>query len=756
MRTPADETAFYYPNLHTDSLGQVSIRFTVPEGLTEWRFLGFAHTASMDFGLLDAKTRTVKEFMVQPNLPRYVRAGDEAVLSASLVNLSMETVAGKAWMELSDPVTGHVVYRKGQDFEVAEGNSGTVRFAYKVSDKYDVLVCQIWAEAGDASDGEQHYLPVLSDREWVTETIPVQLNGEGSMTVSLKDLFNGQSRTAKDKRLTVELTANPVWYAVQALPAVSVPTSDDALSWMTAYYANALSRKLVSDNPQIATVLGTWKKQPESDTWLSNLQKNTDLKGLLLEETPWLSEAADETTRKRNLALLLDENTMDNRLQTAVRKLKSLQGQDGGWSWYPGMEGNRYTTTEVVKQLARLIALQVPLDEPMKQMYRQAQKFLSGQLQDEYQEMRKVEKQTGKRPRPSDEAIVYLYVCSLDASAKQLVKQEILDYFLETLQKKVRPVDCSILDKARIAVVLQAFGKRQMAMEWLQSVREYSVYTPEMGRYYDTPKAVYSWCSYRIPTQVAAMEAIRALDSDEQVLAEMKQWLLKQKQVQAWQTPVATADALYALLSDNQGSLTEGKMEIQAGTVKVNTASDAIGYVRETLPEESVGVQTVKVTKTGTGLGWGAVYAQYSEQMSALKQGTGSGLTIERKLLKDGKEVDEHTVLRMGDRLTVRLTVRADRDMDFVQITDSRAACMEPIEQLSGYSWQTGISYYRVSKDAATQFFMDRMRKGVYAIDYDVYLDRIGTYVGGMATVSSVYAPEYGDRTGGLAVTVSD
>lgn len=756
LRTPSDETAFYYPDLYTDSLGQISIRFTVPEGLTEWRFLGFAHTKSMDFGLMDAKTRSVKEFMVQPNLPRYVRTGDEAVLSASLVNLSMETVAGKAWMELSDPVSGRVVYRKGQDFEVAEGNSGTVRFAYKVSDKYDVLVCRIWAEAGDVSDGEQHYLPVLSDRQWVTETIPVQLNGEGSVTVSLKELFNGQSRTAKDKRLTVELTANPIWYAVQALPTVGVPASDDAISWMTAYYANVLSRKLVTDNPQIATVLEVWKKQPESDTWLSSLQRNTDLKGLLLEETPWLSEAADETTRKRNLAQLLDANTMNNRLQTAIRKLESLQGKDGGWSWYPGMEGNRYTTTEIVKQLARLTALQVPLDEPMKQMYRQAQKFLGGQLLEEYQDMREVEKKTGKRPRLSNEAIIYLYICSLDASAQQQIKRETLNYLLETLQEKVLPVDCSILDKAHIAVILQAFGKQKSAMEWLQSVREYSVYTPEMGRYFDTPKAVYSWCSYRIPTQVAAMEAIRALNPDEQALAEMKQWLLKQKQVQAWQTPVATADALYALLSDNQGSLTEGKMEMQAGAVKVNTASDAIGYVRETLPEKSVGIQTVKVTKTGAGLGWGAVYAQYSEQMAVLKEGAGNGLTIERNLLKDGKEVNENTVLRMGDRLTVRLTVRADRDMDFVQITDSRAACMEPVEQLSGYGWQAGLSYYRVPKDAATQFFMDRVRKGVYTIDYDVYLDRIGTYVGGMATVGSVYAPEYGDRTGGLTVTVSE
>ena len=756
LRTPADETAFYYPNLHTDSLGQVSIRFTVPEGLTEWRFLGFAHTASMDFGLLDAKTRTVKEFMVQPNLPRYVRAGDEAVLSASLVNLSMETVAGKAWMELADPVTGRVVYRKGQDFEVAEGNSGTVRFAYKVSDKYDVLVCRIWAEAGNASDGEQHYLPVLSDREWVTETIPVQLNGEGSVTVSLKDLFNGQSRTAKDKRLTVELTANPTWYAVQALPAVGVPESDDALSWMTAYYANVLSRKLVTDNPQITHALETWKQQPESETWLGNLQKNTDLKGLLLDETPWLSEAADETARKRNLALLLDVNAMDDRLQTAVRKLENLQGQDGGWSWYPGMESNRYTTTEMAKQLARLTALQAPLDEPMKQMYRQALKFLSTQLQKEYGQIRETEKQTGTRPGLSDEAITYLYICSLDTFAKQQVKAEVLNYCLETLQEKVRPVDCSILDKARIAVILQALGKRQTAMEWLQSVREYSVYTPEMGRYYDTPKAVYSWCSYRIPTQVAAMEAIRLLAPDEQTLAEMKQWLLKQKQVQSWETPVATADALYALLTGNPSLQAGGMMEAQAGEVKVNTGTDAIGYVRATLPEKAVGVPAVKITKTGTGLGWGAVYAQYTENTEALKQNRAGGLSIVRQLLKDGKEVTEDTPLRLGDKLTVRLTVRADRDMDFVQITDGRAACMEPQEQLSGYRWQAGISCYRVSKDASTRFFIDRLRKGTYTIDYEVYLDRMGTYVGGTATVGSVYAPEFSARTGSLTVQVGE
>ena len=758
LRTPSDETAFYYPDLHTDSLGQVSIRFTVPEGLTEWRFLGFAHTESMEFGLMDARTRTVKEFMVQPNLPRYVRVGDEAVLSASLVNLSMETVAGKAWMELSDPVSGQVICREGQAFEVAEGNSGTVRFTYKVADKYDVLVCRIWADAGDSSDGEQHYLPVLSDREWVTETIPVQLNGEESVTVSLKSLFNGQSRTAADKRLTVELTANPIWYAIQALPVVGTPASDDAISWMTAYYTNALSKKLVADYPQIAVVLETWKKQPDSETWLSNLQKNTDLKGLLLEETPWLSEAEDETDRKRNLAVLLDENAMESRLQAALRKLESLQGKDGGWSWYPGMDGNRYVTTEMVKQLARLIDLQVPQDEAMKQMYRHAQKFLGEQLLEEYQEMREVEKRTGTRPLLSDEAIVYLYVCALDASAKQQVKLEVLNYFLETLQQKVRPVDCSILDKARIAVVLKAFGKQQAAMEWLQSVREYTVYSPEMGRYYDTPKAVYSWCSYRIPTQVAAMEAIRRLAPDEQMLAEMKQWLLKEKQVQAWPTPVATADALYALLGDETRIQAGGEMKAQAGGVMVSTASDAVGYVRETLPEKATDVPVVKVTRTGSGWGWGAVYAQYTEQLDAMEQGNGSGngLTIQRKLLKEGKEIDEHTPLRMGDRLTVCLTVRADRDMDFVQITDGKAACMEPVEQLSGYRWQAGVGYYQVSRDASMQFFIDRLRKGVYTIRYEVYLDRSGTYRGGTAVASSVYAPEFRARTGSLTIRVND
>lgn len=754
LRNNFSETAFFYPYLRTDSLGKVSFSFVSPEALTEWRFQGFAHTQEMDYGQISSSARTSKDFMVQPNLPRFLRMGDEAKIPVSLVNLSMEDVSGTLTLRMYDPVTDRLVFFSTQKFSVKEGQSSAASFTYHVNDRYDVLVCKITADAGKFSDGEQHYLPVLTDKQWITETLSLQLNGKEGVTVKTENLFNGQSRTASGKRLTVELTANPDWYAVQALPVVGNPLTDDAVAWATAYYANRLAGVLVEANPAISRVFESWKKSgKDQETLMSNLEKNSDLKDLLLAETPWVAEAADEAEQKRRIALLFDLNGMSSRLQQAADKLRTLQLTDGSWSWYKGMKGSRYITTQTVELMARLKAMNISLTDGMEAQYGRALGYLRKEVKKVYEQMRIQERENNIQVRPDEQIVKYLYICALDETARKQADKEINTYFLARLTN--RSAECSIYEKSLLAVIMHAYGQKRQAELLLQSVKEYMLATPEMGRYFDTSKAGYSWNSYKIPTQVAAMEAIWRIAPDQHLLGDMKQWLLKQKQVQVWDSPLATADAVYAFLGMGGNRLqASGSLKARIGSKTLVTPDDALGYVRQTYTGADTEVSRIAVVKSGEGLSWGAVYAQYLEDMIRVRPFRTNGLGIVREYWLGDEQVSASTRLKPGDKLTVRLTVKADRDMDFVQIKDERASCMEPAVQLSGYHWNGGIGYYQVNKDASTEFFIDQMRKGTYVLEYTVYLDRPGTYQAGIATIQSAYAPELNGHTDGVELTI--
>lgn len=754
LRENFAETAFFYPNLRTDSLGNVSIVFTVPDALTEWKLWGFAHTQDVDYCTFSAKAKSSKRFMVQPNLPRFVRKGDKTVIAASLINMAMEGVNGTAHIQLLDPVTEKEVFHASQKFTVGEGETQTVRFAFTVPDNYDVLVCKVMADAGNYTDGEQHYLPVLTDKQWVTETIPVQLNGAGEKEVGLKDVFNHQSPTATDRKLTVELTANPDWYVVQALPVVGNPTQDDALSLASAYYANALATEIVKQNPRIQEVFKMWQIQGgDKQTLLSNLEKNQDLKNVLIEETPWLKEAGSEKEQKYRIAMLFDLNAMNANQQNVLTKLQGLQLDGGAWSWFKGMYPNRYITTQITEMMARLKAMGVKPETAMNTMYTSALNYLKKEVNEEYKQMKQAERNGMKSVIPSNQTIHYLYICALDSDAEKKADKSINAYMVSKLTD--RSASYSIYDKAIIATVMQKQNKTDEAKILIQSVKEYSVSTPEMGRYYDTPKAYYSWNSYKIPTQVAAMEAIQRIAPDTLFLNEMKQWLLKQKQVQGWNTPVATADAIYAFLclSGNKLNVT-GSMKARIGKEELVTPDDILGYTRKSYTGKDTQTKTVKVSKQGGGIGWGAVYAQYLEDMDKIQDAKGNGVSISRAYYVNGKSVTPKTVLHIGDKITVRLTVKADRDMDFIHIKDGRASCMEPDEQISGYRWMNGLGAYQISRDASTEFFIDQLRKGTHTLEYTVHLDRSGTYQTGIATVQSAYAPEFGGHTSGETLTV--
>ncbi len=752
LRENFAETAFYYPHLHTDSTGTVTMSFVMPDALTKWNFNGFVHTKEMDYGFVKASFTTSKPFMVQPNMPRFVRVGDNSSISSSLINMSDGDISGKVTMTISNPISGKVVYSGTNDFNVREDETGVVTFNYKVTEGIDVLVCTIMAEAGEFSDGERHYLPVLSDKQLIVENVPVQLRGDETKTVDTGKLFNGGSQTATNKRLTVEMTANPQWHVIQALPVLGTPSSDDAMSWAAALYANSLSLHIVKSNPKIKQVFDTWVLQGKGDKdFWSELSKNEELKNIIIEETPWLAEAEDEAARKQRIALLFDVNGMNDRLATAVTNLAQLQLEDGSWPWFKGMSSSPYITLQIVQSLARLKSLGITFGSQMNNVYQKAIGYLAKVAAEWHSRVIK----NKNTYWPQYMIMHYLYICAIDNDAARLADAKVNSYFTDYFMGKSASLD--IQDKSVMATVMDAAGKKNEAKVLLQSVMEYIVSNEEMGSYFDTYKAGYSSCDYRIPAHVSAMEAIMRLgENKEALLDDMRLWLLKQKQVQVWDTPISSVNAIYAFLADGGSRLdSTSVMTANVGSETITTPDDAIGQVSVSLHGEEINnVKAIIVSRKGSGTGWASVYTQCLESMDKVKLYDGDGLRIERKYMSGGREIDRESVLSVGDKVTVSITVSADRDMDFVRIEDEKPACLEAASQLSSYSWSGGLGYYRVNKDASVEFFVDSMRKGTYTITYDAYVTRSGNYVSGPASVISVYAPQFGSHSEGFAMKV--
>lgn len=747
------ETAFFYPQLRTNAQGEVEIAFTLPESLTEWRFMGLAHTKDMDYGLLNAVATASKDFMLQPNLPRFVRVGDEVSFSASLINLTEKEIKGTVRMELFNPETDKVFKVQKQSFKVGAEKTAAVTFSFVVKEEYTVLACRMIAEGNGFSDGEQRYLPVLTNKQWITESVSIDVDSAGIYRIPLNELFNRHSQTATNPRMVVEYTGDPIWYAVQTLPVLAEPEHENAYSWAAAYYANALADHIARSNPRIRQVVESWAVQPKNNgTLLSALQKNKELKNVVLEETPWLSEALGETEQKQRLSTLFDENTLNYSLASCVAKLVDMQQENGAWSWYKGMPGNRYMTTQITELLARLQSLrEKPLeDKTLSVAYRKAFNYLKEQVRKEYEDLKEAEKQGHQSLIVSEQTLRYLYICAIDGTLQP--EKQVNDYFINKLEGM--SASLTIYGKSLAAIILKHDGRTEKSEEFMQSVMEYSVMTEQMGRYFDTPKAPYSWFSYKIPTEVAAMEASSRLMNDDKVVEQMKRWLLKQKQTQSWDTPIATVDAIYALLCSGKPALAnDGAAQLIVGKETLHVpAGNALGYLKKPIEGEVMKIKDITIKKESSGMAWGAVYAQFLEKLEKVKSHS-NALSVSRSLYKEGKPVSEEA-LAVGDRITVRLTVSSERDMDFVQLKDERAACLEPVDVLSAYRWQNGTGYYQVTRDASTSFFFDQLRKGVHVLEYDVYVTSPGEYLQGMATVQSVYAPEYVGRSDTMRLKV--
>ncbi|WP_291527896.1 alpha-2-macroglobulin family protein [Bacteroides sp. UBA939] len=760
LRTNFAETAFFYPQLRTNGQGEVSFAFTMPQSLTRWNFRGYAHTKGMLTGMLNASAVTAKEFMLSPNMPRFVRVGDKTNIAATVTNLTGKELKGTATFALFDPMTDKVISTQRRAFTVAAGKVIPVSFSFTITGKYDILGVRMIADGGTFSDGEQHLLPVLDNKEYVTETLAMPVRGEQTRTFSLDSLFNYNSRTATNRRLTVEFTGNPAWYAVQALPALSQPRTDNATSWAVAYYANSLASYIANSQPRIKAVFDSWRMQGgKKETFLSQLQKNRDVKNILLEETPWLMEATTEAEQQARIATLFDLNNLSNNNVTILTKLQELQDADGSWSWYKGMPGNRSMTGYITGLLVRLPILtgqKNPADA--LSMQQKAFNYLHNQALEEYKNIRKAEKNGAKATTLSSSAMQYLYLIAVSGEKVPALNEEAYRYFLSMVRGNLNSTAMGV--KAQSAIVLQKAGLTAEADEFVASLKEHLVQTDERGAYFAFYETPYLWGMHSVSVQVEVMEALRLAGGNDALVEEMKLWLLKQKQTTSWNSPVVTADAVYALLCQGIDLLaSRGDVRIVLGNkvmetaVPVEAAVPGLGYLKESFAQGSpeLKAKSVTVEKRDAGIAWGAVYAQYLSPVSDVRQ-QGGELAVEKKLfvertLTGGKKelqpITASTRLAVGDKVVSRLTIRLDRAMDFVQLKDQRGACFEPENSLSGYRWGSGTGYYVEIEDASTNFFFDKLSKGVYVLEYSYRVARSGQYEAGLATIQSAYTPEY-------------
>lgn len=694
VRENMNETAFFYPALESDNNGNVAIRFTLPESVTTWKFMGLAHDKEMRNGLLVDEAVAQKTVMVQPNMPRFLREGDKSTIVVKLFNTSDKKVSGNTRMQILDPETNKVVWQKTQNYSIDAEGSATISFDVQGL-KEGVYINKVVAAGNGYSDGEQHYLPVLSNRELVVNTLPITLHQKGEQNFDLSKLFlnkeGKQAKGAEEAKVTIEYTNNPSWLMVKALPAISNPDEEDAISLMSAIYANTIT---------------------------NHVQKHLSLENLTQESI---------------------------RLQNQVEKLKKLQNPDGSFSWWKGMKGSRYMTTSVAEMMVRLNAI-AGVQKSTAKMLTSAIDYLSWQTAQEVREMKKQEEKKQK-VSPSEQALHYLYILSMDGRKMKQNLEADKAYLLEKMSKMTG--DFSIYGKARAAVVLarnsqQNAAYREKAGEYLQSVNEYAVYREEMGRYYDTRKALYSWRNYKIPTQVSVIEAMQMLKpNDKQTIEELQRWLLMSKRTQVWDTPVNTVDAVYAFMKGNESNWNRkaenAVLKLDGKLLPMPQDSTTLGYVKTERPGKA---SKLSIDKKSDYTSWGAVYAEFKQPISEIGS-MESGIKVRRVIVPAGSESKGNA--QVGEKVKVTLIITADRDYDFVQITDKRAACLEPVNQLSGYQWSIGC--YVSPRDHATNFYFDRLSKGKHIVEMEYYVDRKGDYQSGTCIAECTYSPEFGGRT---------
>ncbi|WP_296384608.1 alpha-2-macroglobulin family protein [Winogradskyella sp.] len=791
IRKNLNETAFFFPQLQTDAEGNISFNFKAPEALTKWKLQLLAHTKTLESAVTQIETVTQKELMVIPNAPRFLREGDKIVISTKIANLTEKELSGFVRLELTDPVSGKTLLTlvEGEDgksstlsseltdkkFTVdAKGNT-QASWSLNIPEGLNAVQYKVIAVSEDFSDGEQNALPVLSNRMMVTETLPMWIRSNQTKTFTLDKLKDNTSTTLSHHKLTLEMTSNPAWYAVQALPYLMEYPYDCNEQTFSRYYANALAQHIVKSNPKIEAVFNQWKS---SDALLSNLEKNQELKSLLIQETPWLRDAQSETEQKKRIGLLFDLNKMNNELQTALRKLKNNQSSTGAWPWFNGGRDNRYITQHIIAGFGHLKHLSVTSSEVEMSLIQNAINYLDSEFVKEYKSLKKYNKDVDlTKDHLSYTQLHYMYVRSFYPEMKPSNEvKTIMDYYQSQIKKYW--LKRSLYAKGLMALSMYRMNDTKTAGKILKSLKENSITSEELGMYWKANTNSWNWYQAPIETQALLIETFSEVGNviqDEaknlEDIDNLKIWLLKNKQTNQWKTTKATTEAVYALLL--QGSdwldVTEmvnvkvGNEAISPETLENVKLEAGTGYYKTSWNGSEIKREQADVTisKKGDGIAWGALYWQYFEDLDKITSAE-TPLKLSKKLFlktntDKGEEISEITLdtkLKVGDLVRVRIELRTDRSMEFVHLKDMRAAGFEPINVLSKYKWQDGLGYYESNKDVATNFFIDYLPKGVYVFEYDLHVNNAGDMSNGISTIQSMYAPEFSSHSEGVRVLV--
>ena len=773
IRKNLQETAFFFPHLKTDEAGNISFSFTTPEALTQWKLQLLAHTKTLESVTKTLTTVTQKELMVIPNAPRFLREGDQITISTKIANLTEKDLSGQAVLVLTDAISGKDINTNLGNTENTKpftvDSKGNTQVSWSISIPEDVQAIQykVIAKSETFSDGEQNALPVLSNRMLVTETLPMWVRSNQTKTFTLDKLKTNTSTTLKNHKLTLEVTSNPAWYAVQAFPYLMEYPYDCNEQTFSRYYANALASHIANSNPRIEEVFNQWRN---TDALLSNLEKNEELKSILIQETPWLRDAQSETEQKKRIALLFDLNKMNNELLSASNKLKANQMQSGAWAWFKGGDENRYITQHIIAGFGHLKQLKVDTDANT-QMIQKAINYLDDEFVKEYNNIRKYNAKVDlNKDHLSHTQLHYLYMRSFFPEIKKTNEVEKISDYYQTQIKKYW-LSRSLYSKGLMALVSHRNNDVKSTSKILISLKETSITSEELGMYWKANTNSWYWYQAPIETQALLIEVFGEIENDTKTIDNLKIWLLKNKQTNRWKTTKATTDAVYALLLQGSDwlSVTDmvdvvlGGQEINPKKLEDVKVEAGTGYYKTAWNASEIKPKMgeVKITKKGKGIAWGSLYWQYFEDLDKITSAE-TPLKLKKKLFlktntDTGEEISEinaETTLKVGDLVRVRIELRSDRNMEFLHMKDMRASGLEPVNVLSQYKWQDGLGYYESTKDASTNFFFDYLPKGIYVFEYDLRVNNAGNMSNGITTIQSMYAPEFSSHSEGTRISI--
>ncbi len=766
-RKNLNETAFFFPQLVSNADGQVRIEFTMPEALTKWKFLGFAHDKQLRGGLLTDSAVTAKDLMVQPNAPRFLREGDMVEFTVKVTNQSPTSQKGSVRLTLADARTAETIDAAlgnrvtDQSFEIPTSQSRTFSWKLNVPDGLGPIIYKAVGSTGRLSDGEEAMLAVLSRRVLVTESLPLPIRGPETKDFKFDRLLqSGASDTLRHETLTVQMVSNPSWYAVMALPYLMEYPHECSEQVFNRLYANALARHIAASDPKIRRIFDTWKAAG-GDTLDSPLEKNQDLKAVMVEETPWLRQAQAESQARKNVGILFDDNRLNDETSRLLHKLSDMQQDNGAWPWFPGGRTNDYITLYITTGFGRLRHLGVEIDTApaVKSLVR-----LDTWIDETYRRILKGGKKDDNHLTST--IALYLYGRSffLEDKAIDAKHKEAVDYFLGQARKYWFEMNCR-QSQAHLSVALKRFGDGDKAALIMRSIKERSVTDEEMGMFWRDTELSWWWYRAPIETQAMMIEAFDEVANDQEAVEECKVWLLKQKQTQDWKTTKATADAIYGLLLRGDNVLaSDALVEVALGGQKVEPeqVEAGTGYYEQRFVRGEIKPRLGEITvkKVDEGVAWGSVHWQYLEDMAKVTAHEGTPLKLEKALF-----VKRHTAsgavlekvdgpVQVGDELVVRVVLRTDRDMEYVHLKDYRGSGTEPVNVLSRYKFQDGLYYYESTKDTASHFFIDYLPKGTYVFEYSVRVQLKGKYQTGFAQIQCMYAPEFNSHSESIVLEV--